>query len=120
LWSNYTLSLNVRLSAWSSESDSVDVRYVNGDNHYAVRFLGGNVIDLVRVDGGVTTELARVSLAYTAGWHQLQVTAQGASLSVGLDGATILTAQDDAISCGGIGMASNDPFAIADVSVTQP
>jgi hypothetical protein len=116
-WTNYTFSVDVKPSAWLSESDSIDFRYVNADYTYAVRFVGGSVIELVRVDGGTSTVLAKVTNNYSASWHQVVITASGAALTVSMGGTTIMTASDSTFSCGAIGFAANDPVEFADVSV---
>jgi hypothetical protein len=116
-WTDYTLSVEVQPSAWGSEDDSVDVRYTDGDHYYGVRFLAGGEIDLVRASGSTTTELARVTDQYSATWHALSITVVGASITVSLDGATLMSAGDPSLSGGGIAFAADDPINFADVSV---
>ena len=118
-WTNYTVTVEVRPSAWSSDDDSVDFPYVDGDHHYAVRLLGGSEVELVRADGGSTTELAQVTTHYSSTWQQLSIEANGSSLTVLLDGVTIMTATDSTFPSGAIGFAANDPIDFADVSVTS-
>jgi len=119
-WTDYAFSVDVKPSAWSSEDDAVDFRYVDGDHHYAVRFVGGGEIDLVSVDGSTTTKLASVAKDYSASWHQLGINAVGSSLTVTLDGTVIMTVTDSTFSAGAIGFDANDPIDFADVSVMRP
>jgi len=117
-WTNYVLSVDVRPSAWLSESDTINFRYLSPDFTYAVRFVGGSVIELVRVNGGTCTVLAKVSKNYSASWHQVVITASGAALSVSLDGTTIMTASDSTFTRGAIAFGANAPVEFADVLVS--
>ena len=117
-WTDYTLSLQVEPSAWASEEDCVDVRYVDANDHYAACFEGGGWIEFIRVEGGVGVSLAQVTLSYTSGWHQLSIAAVGSTFTVTLDGELIVTAMDATFSHGAIGFDVNAPIAFDDVTVT--
>jgi len=117
-WTNYQLSLGIKPSAWLSEVDTVLFRYQSSGSYYGVRFGWGDQIQLTRAQGGLTKVLASVTTSYSASWHQLTIVANGSSLSVAMDGKTILSATDSAFSSGEIGFAANDPVEFATVSVT--
>jgi hypothetical protein len=117
-WTNYTLSVAVQPSAWQSEQDCIDVRYVDAADHDAVCFEGGGSIVLLRVAGGSSVDLARVSLAYTSSWYQLSIAAFGSTFTVQLDGQTLMTVSDSAFCHGAIGFDANAPVEFGNVTVT--
>jgi hypothetical protein len=117
-WSDYTLNVDVRPSAWASEVDTVDFRSASNETYDAVRFVAGAYIDVVRVSNGVTTELARVNTAYSSAWHHLSITAVGSTFNVSLDGVPIMTVTDSSSSHGAIGFDANSPIEYDNVSVT--
>jgi hypothetical protein len=117
-WTNYTMAVAVKPSAWLSESNSVEFRYLDAAHYYAVRFIGGTTIELVCVNGGTTTDLARVTDKYSASWHQVVITASGSSLRVSLDGRTIQAATDPTFSSGAIAFGANSPVEFANVSIS--
>jgi hypothetical protein len=116
-WTNYTLSVAVQPSAWLSEQDCIDVRYVDATDHYAVCFVGGTEMAFLKVAASGTTVLSEVSLDYSSTWHQLSITAAGSTFTVSLNGQELMTVSDSTFCRGAVGFDVNAPVEFDSVSV---
>jgi len=112
-WANYTLSLDIR----STDDDGIGamVYYQDANNYYLVDIdRQQNFSKLIKKENGNVTLLDSDNTAYTQGQTQaLEVSINNGSISVSLDGSTILSATDNALSSGTVAMycwANNGAF----------
>jgi hypothetical protein len=122
-WTNYSLDVAVKPSAWQSETDGVDVRYRDAQDFYRVRFTGGNTIVFGRVlnngtQYGAGADLGAAAFAYAGGaWYELTVIASGNTFTIEVNGKTVLTAVDSSIPSGRIAFDANSPVEYGSVTV---
>jgi hypothetical protein len=121
-WTNYSVNVDVKPSAWQSEVNGVDVRYTDAKDFYSVRFIGAREISFGRMgnDGswsGRWTPLASAQIAYGSSWHHVTITASGSHFTVSLDGAPLMSADDATFSHGSIGFDANAPVDYGTISV---
>jgi hypothetical protein len=122
-WTNYSVDVAVRPSAWQSESDGIDIRYQDAQDMYRVRFTGGSAIVFSRVlnngtQYGAGADLGAVAFSYSGGtWYDLTVIASGSLFTVKVNGVTLLTVADASISAGRIGFDANASVEYGTVTV---
>jgi hypothetical protein len=99
-------------------------RYQDKNNYYRFSWSAeGKTRRLEKRVGGVVQVLAQDSLVYTTGQtYAVQISARGASLSVAVDGKTIFSVSDSALSKGSIALYSfyNNGSYFSDVRVQDP
>ena len=102
---DYQADLSIRTAA---DDDDIGVmfRYQDGNNYY--RFSWGRQRSyrrLVKKQAGVFSLLAEDSVPYVAGQtYQVRIIAQGPVLQVSIDGSTVLSVTDGALSSGSIAL----------------
>jgi hypothetical protein len=125
-WTDYTLSVDVKPSAWQSEVDGVDVRYLDSKDFYSLRFVGASSLVFGKQldDGsysGVWTQLASVPFAYNgASWYRVVITAVGASFTLSVNGQRLIAVSDSALTHGQIGLDAVAPVEYGNVIVASP
>src|SRR5262249_52279739 len=106
-WSDYDLKVNLR--SMNNNSIGVMFRYQDDRNYY--RFVWNQKSKfrrLEKVENGTATALASDAVGYVKGrTYQLQIIAQGATLSVFIDGAQIFTVADSSFAEGTLGLYSS-------------
>jgi hypothetical protein len=123
-WSNYTLSVDVRPSAWQSESSGIDVRAIDAKDHYTLRFIGGSTLAFSRVVddgswGGSWTKLSSAAFSYSGSVYHVAISAIGDRFTVVIDGEQMLDVRDATIARGGIGFDAHSPIDFASVGVVS-
>jgi len=96
---NYETRLNIR----STDNDTIGLmfRYQDNDNYYRFSWDQSRNRQLVKKVNGDFTILVQDSMDYVQGdTHALVVSAEGAQLSVNIDGETIFSVEDTDISSG--------------------
>ncbi len=104
-WSDYRLSLKAKLSSPGEDWRDgvwVGVRYAHGLNAYVLGFYAGRLyLYKILQDESVTgskplaqAQDPRAGLRDDQ-WHEIEVTAKGATITAAIDGSTILEATDD-------------------------
>jgi hypothetical protein len=105
-WKDYEVSLTMR----STDNDTLGVmfRYQDADNYYRFSWSAENKDRrLEKRVGGVFRALAQDNAAYTKGQsYDLQITADGSSLVVAIDGKTIFSVTDTSLLQGTIALYS--------------
>jgi|GEM_PF-4241645 len=120
---------DTHLYATSGEPVGAVVRH-SDSGFYLVKLYGqvansAPKAELLKVSDGRATRLA-TSQAWAgyrhAAWHRLTIVAQGSSLTVQVDGQTVMQARDASLSKGGIGLYSyaNGTAKFDNVRVTAP
>ena len=104
-WTDYQVDLTIR-TAVDDDDIGVMFRYKDSGNYY--RFSWGRQRSyrrLIKKEGGVFTLLAQDSVPYVAGQtYQLRIIAQGTLLQVWIDGSSVLSVTNGALSSGSIGL----------------
>lgn len=118
-WSNYSMSVSIKPSAWASEHDGLMLAVAEG-SHYSLDIVGGNQLVLTRFINGTALQLATTQYTFSQySWYTLTVQATGGTLTVLLNAAPVMQVNDSALTHGGIGLEANDPVAFGNVVVTQ-
>lgn len=118
-WTDYRLS--VKLKSTDNDAMGVLLRYQDPNNYY--RFVWkrqAKVRRIEKVQNGVRTVLGHDSVRYAVGQtYQLEITAQGQSLKVLIDGAEIFSVSDSSFAEGTLGLYSsgNQTTSFDDVAV---
>ena len=103
-WTDYQADLTIR----SQDDDAIGMmfRYQDNDNYYRFSWdKSRNYRRLVKKEAGVFSLLAEDSVHYVAGQtYQIRIIAQGASLTISIDGAPIFSVTDGAVSAGSIAL----------------
>lgn len=118
-WSNYTVESKVKMLDNSQGSDVGVIARASQDGsiYYVARMQTSGII-LYKVINGNWTSLGYYTGSYSKGtWYNLSLTCMGSTISVGLNGNTIINATDSSISSGKAGMytsyyASWDNFKV--------
>ncbi|MFI5933971.1 family 16 glycoside hydrolase [Actinoplanes sp. NPDC051494] len=122
-WTDYTVTARVRPIAYAAPNRSAGVaaRARSTSEFYTLVLTGAGTAELQRVSGGTATVLGSAAVGGATGtWHTLALTVRGATLSGAVDGATVLTATDTAITSGRIGLiATYASASFDDVAVTD-
>jgi hypothetical protein len=118
-WSDYDLRVNLR--SMNNNSIGVMFRYQDDRNYY--RFIWNQKSKFRRLEkiaNGTATVLANDTVGYVKGRnYQLQIIAQGMTLSVFIDGAQIFSVADSTFTEGTVGLYSSSNQASFDNIVVQ-
>lgn len=109
-WSNYCVESDVKMVSGTNGDYNVGLiaRASSDMKNYYVAVLGNNSVALYKVVNGNWTTLGWQSkINPTLTWHHLALTCNGSSLSVSVNGDTIISATDSSISSGRVGMYTN-------------
>lgn len=124
-WTNYSVQARIKPLSFSSASSvrwaSLLGRYRDTGNYYYVALQNDNVLRLRRFVGSSSTTLAERSFTVTTGtWYTVRLDLNGTALSVFVNGALQLSANDSAISSGRIAVAAYGASASYDDVVVNP
>ena len=121
-WADY----RVRVTMQSDDDDAIGLmfRIRDGNNYYRFSWDSQRAYRrVVRNEGGTFTLLAEDAVPYVPGQaYDLEVTVQGSTITVSIDGADIFTINDETFPAGGIGLYgwANSASIFDDVLVVVP
>lgn len=115
-WGDYSLSADVKPSAWGSENDGIIFGARDG-GYYSVDIVAGDKLVLGKSVNGAWTVLATTEYDFSSRWYKLAIDMKEGSLSASVNGTALLHATDSTYTTGGIGFESNSPFEVTNVSV---
>ncbi|MFI5914731.1 family 16 glycoside hydrolase [Dactylosporangium sp. NPDC051541] len=127
-WTNYTVQASVKpLTLGSGGFAALLARSTSSTTFYRLALLPGNSVQLQAVSSGSVTVLATRSQTVSTGtWYTLAITANGSSISGSVNGATVGTVSNSAITKGRIGLqtayssASFDNVTVTTGGTTNP
>ncbi len=116
-WKDFMLEVEVRLTTFNEGNNDLCIAFAGTDErHFYYAHLGETAdevhLHLHRVNDGpreaITAHRAD-SLPWKKGrWHAVKLVREGPSITVFFDGEQVLTAKDDALGAGRIGLGSFD------------
>jgi hypothetical protein len=121
-WTDYTVSVRLR----SDDDDAIGVmfRLLDGDNFYRFSMdAQRSYRRLVKNVGGTYTLLAEDGVAFNPGQsYDVEISAQGSTLEVRIDGALVFSVQDSDLSTGTVGLYNwaNNGAYFDDLSIEGP
>jgi hypothetical protein len=122
LWTNYTVEAKMKLYTTGTAATGIIGRYTDGNNYYLLRLhIGYGKVELYKKSGGTFTLLQDAALTITTNtWYSLKLVLNGGNLTGYVDGVQKVSATDNSITAGCIGVrAYVQSCAVDDFSVTQ-
>ncbi|GAA1631032.1 family 16 glycoside hydrolase [Catellatospora bangladeshensis] len=113
-WSNYTVSVRVKLTAVNGTNRfaAVLARAQSNTSYYYLALRTNNTVELKKLVGGSSTTLASAAVTVTTGtWYTLSLKVSGSGLEGRVNGGSTVTATDSQFATGQVGVATYNAAA---------
>ena len=113
-WSNYTVSVRVKLTAVNGTNRfaAVLARAQSNTGYYYLALRTNNTVELKKLVGGSSTTLASAAVTVTTGtWYTLSLKVSGSGLEGRVNGGSTVTATDSQFATGQVGVATYNAAA---------